>query len=75
MELDPKADNTKCVYCRKFFASAFSMKRHIKQVHLVHKEQKCEICGKRFAHKQYLQEHMNIHTQEEPYSCDQDGCN
>ena len=70
MEQDPKADKKNCVYCGKYFASAFSLKRHIKQVHLLHKEHKCEICDKRFAHKQYLKEHMNIHTQTEPYACD-----
>ena len=44
-------------------------------MHLHQKEFECEMCHRKFAHKQYLKEHMNTHTKIEPYVCDQKGCN
>ncbi|XP_047468534.1 zinc finger protein 84-like, partial [Penaeus chinensis] len=30
----------------------------------------CEVCGKKFPHKRYINIHMRVHTKEKPFSCE-----
>lgn len=48
--------------CLKDFSSKFCLKRHFLNVHMGYKKYKCPICERQFAVKQYMQEHMNMHT-------------
>lgn len=49
-------------HCGKEFSSRFCLKRHFLTIHLGLKKFKCDICGRNFAQKQYLTEHINTHT-------------
>jgi uncharacterized Zn-finger protein len=43
-------------------------------LHLRYKQFVCKECGRKFAQKQYLTEHVNTHTQDHPYVCNVAGC-
>ncbi len=60
--------------CGKKFNSRFCLKRHFLTIHMGIKRFSCKICGRNFAQKQYLQEHINIHTLVHPYVCDYPLC-
>jgi uncharacterized Zn-finger protein len=61
--------------CGKEFSSRFCLKRHYMTIHMKFKKFECNVCSRTFAQKQYLVEHLNIHTQFHPYTCQIDGCN
>lgn len=60
--------------CGKTFSSRFCLKRHLITLHMGFKRFVCNVCGRNFAQKQYLTEHINTHTQNHPYACDFPGC-
>ena len=60
--------------CDKQFSSRFCLKRHFITIHCRVKKYVCEVCNRPFAQKQYLVEHMNVHTQYHPYECEVEGC-
>lgn len=63
----------KCESCSKTFLRKFSLKRHVKAIHLREKDFKCE-CGKNFISRDQLKRHViSKHTQERPYKCEK-GC-
>ena len=53
----------------------YSLPRHIRQAHVSPQDRKhkCEHCGKRFARRQQLNDHNNVHTGARPYICEQCG--
>mmetsp|Transcript_63919 Transcript_63919/g.73314 ORF Transcript_63919/g.73314 Transcript_63919/m.73314 type:complete len:305 (-) Transcript_63919:242-1156(-) len=59
--------------CGKMFKSRYTLRRHM-LTHQEVKKHKCTFCDKRFALKQYLKEHLNIHTGETPFQCTHPGC-
>jgi uncharacterized Zn-finger protein len=60
--------------CIRKFTTKFSMQRHFRS-HVGIKLHTCLFCPKQFTIKQYLIEHMLIHTQERPYKCPFQNCN
>lgn len=58
-----------CKLCNKYFSSPSVLKRHHKVVHLGLKEFQCHVCSAQLSTKQYLQEHLRIHTDERPEVC------
>ena len=60
--------------CDKIFSSKYCLKRHIISLHLGCKRHRCDICGKYFTQRQYLEEHTNTHTGIKPYVCEIKGC-
>ena len=46
---------------------------------VLHKEEKlkieCEVCKKKFAFNCYLKQHINVHTDDKPYTCPARQCN
>ena len=58
--------------CGSTFTSKFALRRHMTLVHLEgNRPYSCEFCHMSFALMQYLQEHMNTHTRDKPFACDQ----
>ena len=61
--------------CKKKLKSKFSLQRHNTLLHKKGlRKHQCDICKKTFALRQYLREHMVVHTNESPFRCDIDGC-
>jgi hypothetical protein len=58
-----------CSFCAIKFATNSIRNKHEKSVH-VH-EFSCEECGKQFPKNSMLQAHLNVHTGEKPFNCDQ----
>ena len=61
-----------CSECGKLVGdTACDIKRHMESAHAPnHKlKYKCDICFKRFAAKQRLEDHKNVHTGEKPHKC------
>jgi len=58
-----------CKLCNRYFSSPSVLKRHHKVVHLGLKEFQCHVCSAQLSTKQYLQEHLRIHTDERPEVC------
>ncbi|XP_068082245.1 zinc finger protein 155 isoform X3 [Anabrus simplex] len=59
-----------CHVCGKCFRVPSGIKRHLREVHDRVKDQCCELCGRRFANKRTLEDHMRTHTGERPFLCD-----
>ncbi|CRL05319.1 CLUMA_CG018230, isoform A [Clunio marinus] len=60
-----------CEYCDKKYSSTFSLKQHIKHVHVKDENFKCHSCDKTFSRKANLDSHLNhVHTTERKFSCD-----
>ena len=53
--------NFQCQFCTKSYTSSESLKMHIKSVHEDFKEQKCDICDKKFASFLKLRRHNKTH--------------
>ena len=63
-----------CNICGKEVKN-ISVARHIQQTHVSPQDRKhkCEHCGKGFAERRRLNDHINIHTDARPYICEQCG--
>ena len=60
-----------CPHCHKSYSSNFSLKQHIKDVHLGLKPFKCDDCGKSFSRKSSLKTHIkDVHLKLKPFECD-----
>jgi hypothetical protein len=55
------------------FSSKFGMQRHL-VTHSETKKYQCPICERKFALQNYLKDHLNIHTGQNPYQCKVPGC-
>ena len=52
-----------CQICAKTFSRTDSLQTHVIKCHEENLEQhKCDICEKTFANRQYLKQHMDMHT-------------
>lgn len=66
---DEKYKNN-CSICNKNYSSVFSLRQHIKVVHINQSLFKCPYCSKEFSRKANLDSHLNIHSIEKRYECE-----
>lgn len=66
---EEKFTNT-CNICDKKYSSVFSLRQHIKVVHIREAFFKCDHCDKSFSRKANLDSHLNVHLEEKRYECD-----
>ena len=60
---------TMCPDCGIIVAGSARLNNHKKTVHMKDKPFKCDICGKGFIQKRFLEEHQNVHTGAKPFKC------
>jgi KRAB domain-containing zinc finger protein len=60
--------------CKKLFQNGEELRKHTKEVHEVDKPFQCDVCGKRFAAKKWIFEHVMVHTDQRLFKCDVKGC-
>jgi uncharacterized Zn-finger protein len=58
----------------RLFQNGDELIKHTKEYHDVVKPFKCDVCGKCFATKNWLREHVIIHTDQRLCKCDVKGC-
>lgn len=58
-----------CGKCDKRFKTRMALGTHTKSRHTGVRDHLCSVCGKDFAAKAVLNEHMLLHTGERPFSC------
>ena len=63
----------KCDKCDRSFKSVSSFQYHKESEHNSGRRFACSKCGKHFKHKQLLQRHQLVHTEDRPYSCETCG--
>ncbi|XP_028831766.1 zinc finger and BTB domain-containing protein 41 isoform X2 [Denticeps clupeoides] len=71
----------KCPFCNKLHASKKTVAKHVRRFHPEHLQEfmtlrkkksegwKCDICHKSFARRPHLEEHMILHSQDQPFKC------
>jgi hypothetical protein len=60
-----------CEYCDKRYSSIFSLRQHIKHIHVKEMAFKCPHCAKTFSRKANLDSHVShVHTTERKFACD-----
>lgn len=61
----------KCIVpdCEKFFRSTSEVKRHVLYHHTTDRPYQCDVCGKGFVRKCFLNAHAKIHSGEKPFVC------
>lgn len=59
-----------CEECDKRFKTLMTLGKHIKSRYTIVRDHLCSVCGKDFATKSVLNEHMLLHTGERPFSCE-----
>lgn len=59
-----------CTICNKKYSSLFSLRQHIKCIHVNQAIFKCKECDKRFSRKANLDSHMNVHSNDKKFKCD-----
>jgi KRAB domain-containing zinc finger protein len=66
----------KCLYqgCKKLFQNGDDLRKHTDELHLVDKKFQCDVCGKCYASKGKVREHMRWHSDLRPFKCDVTGC-
>ena len=65
----PISKNHVCTLCGNAYNKVAILNQHIKSVHLKEKPHECPTCGRAFARKQKMKDHMKIHTGESKYTC------
>jgi uncharacterized Zn-finger protein len=58
-----------CTLCGNAYNKIAMLNQHIKSVHMNEKPHECPTCGRAFARKQKMKDHMKIHTGESKYTC------
>lgn len=61
----PAVPTHKCLICKKLFDDGAALKEH----QTIHKVYVCEVCGRGFLKKSYLQDHREAHGTEKAYKC------
>lgn len=64
-DISTVAPTHKCLVCKKTFQDVDTLKEH----QAVHKVYVCEVCGRGFLKKSYLQDHREAHGTEKAYKC------
>lgn len=60
-----------CPQCDKKFSSTFSVRNHIKHVHIKATEFRCEYCNKDFSRKANYDSHLShVHTRDRKFECE-----
>ena len=65
----PITKNHICTLCGNAYNKVAILNQHIKSVHMNEKPHDCPTCGRSFARKQKMKDHMKIHTGESKYTC------
>ena len=60
--LDVSSDRLKCSDCKRTFANKWSLKAHVKSIHLNSRQFVCTFCYKSFNHKCNLDRHIVLHA-------------
>jgi C4-type Zn-finger protein len=60
-------------YCEKIYYSRFTLKRHVEVTHMKKRQVTCSECGRTFATRQNLQEHMHLHSVLKAFRCETCG--
>lgn len=58
-----------CELCPKRFATSFTLKNHVKQVHLQIRRYTCSYCSYKALYKKEITLHERSHNGERPYAC------
>lgn len=67
---DDKKDQVNCNVCGKNYSSVFSLRQHIKVVHVNEAIFTCPYCDKKFSRKANLTSHLNVHSEDKKFECD-----
>ncbi len=67
-EHEDDGDEFRCIVCDKTFDNVTSLQRHNKRLH--HVRCRCPKCGKGFAQKYLLKEHLKVHETTKAHHCD-----
>lgn len=60
-----------CQHCDKKYSSIFSLRHHIKHVHVKSPAFQCQFCSKEFSRKANLDSHLShVHTRDRNFECD-----
>lgn len=60
-------------YCEKIYYSRFTLKRHVEVTHMKKRQATCTECGRTFATRQNLREHMHLHSVLKAFRCETCG--
>lgn len=63
-----------CSQCGKTFPSRNNARSHIEMVHLKIRKHSCSTCDKQFYLKKDLDDHIRLHTAEQPFKCAVESC-
>lgn len=70
---DEEKFTNSCSICGKKYSSIFSLRQHVKVVHVNQAKFKCQHCDKSFSRKANLDSHLNVHSMEKRFECSHCG--